>query len=77
MLSLSDNNGSVLMKCCVFNHFWFCLFIFVKLNNADMTMLVLKIIIPIFHIQISRTLMIIWEMMNMRKTVNPPWNYWD
>jgi len=40
-------------------------------HNADTIMHVLKIIIPIFHFQILQTLMIIWKMMNMMKTVNP------
>ena len=71
ILSLSDNNGSVFNEMLCFRSFWSRLFIFVKLNNADMMMRVFKIIIPIFRFQILRTLMIIWKMMNMMKIVNP------
>jgi len=59
ILSLSDNNGSVFNEMLCFRSFWSRLFIFVKLNNADMMMRVFKIIIPIFRFQILRTPMII------------------
>jgi len=75
ILSLSDNNGSVFNEMLRFHSFWSRLFIFVKLNNADMMMRAFKIIIPIFRFQILRTPMIIWKMMNMMKIVNPLRNY--
>jgi len=71
ILSLSDNNGSVFNEMLRFHSFWSRLFIFVKLNNADIMMRVFKIIILIFRFQILRTPMIIWKMMNMMKIVNP------